>query len=576
MKFRQSIIWGGLLILALVLINFIPERTITLPKRDMASIGAIKCTVAKFLLENVDKTRQIAPLFDNLGNYSFEGYSGNEAAQPFFDQGVRLTFAFNHAEAHRSFLEASRLDPESAMAYWGQAYALGPNINDQLPDQQRKESAWEALQHAVSLSGSATELERDLITALQARYSDDWERDQEELNTAYLEAMVRVRNKYPSNADVQTLYAAAAMNTMPWNYWDEAGEPSPNTPSAKKALEQAISINPEHPGAHHYYIHMVELPYPDTGVASADVLGGLMPGAGHLVHMPSHIYIRVGRYQDAVAANQQAILADEDYISQCYSQGLYPLGYYPHNIHFLWSASSMIGQSQIAIDAAKKTAEKVPQGEMVELPFLQDFAATPLLAYIRFGKWNDILTYPAPDSAIVHLRLMRHYARGMAFIRKNNAPEAKEELDAIQDILEDPASAELMAASQNTTDKIARIAFEVVAGELAQLEGNKEAARNHLINAVEAEEALTYTEPSAWHIPPRQNLGAILMAQRDYEAAEKTFRADLKRVRQNGWSLFGLYQSLEAQGKTSEAAAALSEYESIWKDADVTLENSVF
>jgi len=321
---------------------------------------------------------------------------------------------------------------------------------------------------------------------------------------------------------------------------------------------------------------MVELPYPDTGVASADVLGGLMPGAGHLVHMPSHIYIRVGRYQDAVAANQQAILADEDYISQCYSQGLYPLGYYPHNIHFLWSASSMIGQSQIAVDAAKKTAEKVPQGEMVELPFLQDFAATPLLAYIRFGRWNDILTYPAPDSAIVHLRLIRHYARGMAFIRKKNAPEAKEELDAIQVILEDPASVELMAASQNTTDKIARIAYEVVAGELAQLEGNKEAARNHLFKAVEAEEALTYTEPSAWHIPPRQNLGAILMAQGDYGAAEKTYRADLERVRQNGWSLFGLYQSLKAQGKTSEAAAAFSEYESIWKDADVTLENSVF
>ncbi|SFR49455.1 hypothetical protein SAMN04490243_2260 [Robiginitalea myxolifaciens] len=576
MKFRQSIIVGALLALALVLINFLPERTVTLPKRDMASIGAIKCTVAKFLLEDVDHTRQIAPLFDNLGNYTFEGYSGNAEAKPFFDQGVRLTFAFNHAEAHRSFLEASRLDAESAMAFWGQAYALGPNINDQLPDQQRKEAAWEALQQALSLKGGASEMERDLISALEARYSDDWERDQEELNANYLLAMEAVREKYPNNADVQTLYAAAAMNTMPWNYWDLDGNPSPNTPAAKKALEQAISLNPEHPGAHHYYIHMVELPYPDTGVPSADALGSLMPGAGHLVHMPSHIYIRVGRYQDAVAANQQAILADEDYISQCYSQGLYPLGYYPHNIHFLWSASSMIGQSQIAIDAAKKTAEKVPKGEMVELPFLQDFAATPLLAYVRFGRWNDILTYPAPDSEIVHLHLIRHYARGLAFIRKNNADEAREELEAIRVILEDPGSAELMAASQNTTDKIAEVAYEVVAGELAQLEGKHEMARNHLTNAVAAEEALTYTEPSAWHIPPRQNLGAILMAQGDFEAAEKTYRADLERVRQNGWSLYGLYQSLKAQGKNGEAAAALAAYEAIWKDADVQLENSVF
>lgn len=576
MKRKPTFVWAGLLLAAIIVLLLLPEQYQELPKRNKAAIGSIKCTVAKFLLKPTDSTKQIAPLFNNLGTYSFPITSTNSRSQAFFNQGMRLTFAFNHAEAHRSFMEAARLDPENAMAYWGQAYALGPNINDPLPDQERKEAAWESLQKANQKMNATSSLEQALIRALNVRYSNNWETDPAELNEAYLMEMEKVRKAFNENADVQTLYAAAAMNTMPWNYWDTEGNPMPQTPEAKKALEKAISLNPRHPGAHHYYIHMVELPQPDLGVPSAEALEDLMPGAGHLVHMPSHIYIRVGRYKDAVNANHKAIAADEDYISQCYSQGLYPLGYYPHNIHFLWSASSLIGESNTAISAAKKTAEKVPQGEMITLPFLQDFAATPLLAYVRFGKWNDILTYPSPSSEIIHLNLIRHYARGLAFIRKNNPEEAREELLAIQKIMEDPETASIVATAHNSSDRIARVAYELVAGELAHLEGNAKKAIEHLERAVTAEDGLTYTEPSAWHVPPRQNLGAILMELGYYQKAETVYKEDLERLRQNGWSLFGLSQALAAQGKTSEAETIKKEFEKVWQYADVSIQRSVF
>nr|WP_299173720.1 hypothetical protein [uncultured Allomuricauda sp.] len=547
----------------------------TLKNQQRASFSFIKCTPTTYLLEVVDSTQQIAPLFENLGNLTYAITTNNERAQMFFDQGLRLTYAFNHAEAHRSFMEASRLDPTSAMTFWGQAYALGPNINDPLPPEDRKIKTNEALAKAKNLSSTATAKEKALITALTARYNEDLTKDVAELNMAYMHAMAKVLEQFPDDADVQILYAASVMNTVPWNYWDENGDPSPNIPEAKAALEKAMEINPNNPGAHHYYIHMVELPKPDLGVASADKLGTLMPAAGHLVHMPSHIYIRVGRYLDAVKANQNAILADEDYISQCYSQGLYPLGYYPHNIHFLWSAASLLGNSDVAIDAAKKTAEKVPVGEFITMPFLQDFASTPMLAYTRFGKWNEILTIPAPNKDIKHLNLIRHYARGMAFIRKGNAKEAQEELEAIEALKNDPELETLVATAQNPSINSAKIAYEVVAGELAALNGNSAKAIEHLTNAVTYEDELTYTEPAAWHIPTRQNLGAVLMKAKEYEEAEKVYREDLKVLRQNGWSLMGLYNSLSAQGKSDEAKVVKEEFDQAWEHADLNITTSV-
>ncbi len=428
---------------------------------------------------------------------------------------------------------------------------------------------------AQKLASSATKKEQALIKALATRYSEDLTIDVATLNMAYMNAMTAVLQQYPNDANIQILYAASVMNTVPWNYWTKDGKPSPNITEAKAALEKAMKLEPENPGAHHYYIHMVELPYPDMGVESADKLASLMPGAGHIVHMPSHIYIRVGRYKDAVKVNQAAILADEDYISQCFAQGLYPLAYYPHNIHFLWSAASLVGESKTAIDAAKKTAEKVPVGELEALPFLQDFASTPLLAYTRFGKWNEILTVPAPSPGIKHLNLIRHYARGIAFIRKGNMREAQEELDAIKVLKNDPELVDLVATANNESVNIANIAYEVVAGELAALKGDLSSAIEHLKKAVINEDKLVYTEPAAWHIPTRQNLGAILLKANKYAEAEVIFKEDLATLRQNGWSLMGLQQSLELQGKIEEAKAIQKEFDVAWKYADFKITGSV-
>nr|WP_298926372.1 hypothetical protein [uncultured Allomuricauda sp.] len=535
----------------------------------------VKCTPAKFLLTALDTTKQISPLFENLGNLHFSISTEKERAQAFFEQGLKLSYAFNHAEGHRSFMEAARLDPNAAMTYWGQAFALGPNINDPLPDDERKNKINEAMTKAKHLAPNATPKEKALIKALSARYSEDLTKDVAELNMAYMEAMAKVVKKFPEDANIQILYAASVMNTVPWNYWDKDGNPSPNIAEAKSALEKAMKLKPENPGGHHYYIHMVELPYPDLGVPSADKLASLMPGAGHIVHMPSHIYIRVGRYLDAVKVNQAAILADEDYISQCFAQGLYPLAYYPHNIHFLWSSASLLGASEIALDAAKKTAEKVPVGELVEMPFLQDFASTPLLAYTRFGKWNEILSIPAPSSNIKHLNLIRHYARGLAFIRKGNSKEAKEELEALAQLKNDSELETLVATPNNASIHSANIAYEVVAGELAAMEGDLSKAIEHLSSAVVFEDGLTYTEPAAWHIPTRQNLGAVLMQAKRYGEAEKIYKEDLAVLRQNGWSLIGLYNAYMAQGKVVEAKKIKKEFDNAWEHADIKITSSV-
>ncbi|WP_194768821.1 tetratricopeptide repeat protein [Tamlana sp. I1] len=572
-KFIIAISSTLLLVLAYVSITFsLSEATPISPKLVISNIS---CTPAKYLLEDIDSTKQISPLFNNLGKLHFEVTAKNTRAQAFFNQGLKLSYAFNHAESHRSFMEAARLDPDMAMAFWGQAFALGPNINDPIPTDERKIKINEAITKALILIPKASKKEQELIKALSLRYSNDFKANPESLNTAYMKAMETVLKHFPEDANIQILYAASVMNTVPWNYWDKNGNPSPNIKEAKAALEKAMVLEPENPGAHHYFIHMVELPYPDTGVTSADKLASLMPGAGHIVHMPSHIYIRVGRYKDAVTTNQKAILADEDYISQCFSQGLYPLGYYPHNIHFLWSSASLLGASDIAIDAAKKTAEKVPMGEFLEMPFLQDFATTPLLAYTRFGKWNDILTIPAPSPKIKHLNLMRHYARGIAFIRKGNIDKAQIELDKIETLKNDPELETLVATANNPSVHSANIAFEVVSGELEAAKGNLNQAIAHLKKAVVFEDALVYTEPAAWHIPTRQNLGAILMKAKKYKEAEHIYKEDLNILRQNGWSLMGLYNSLIAQDKTIEAQSIKTEFDEAWKDADITIVNSI-
>lgn len=575
MKSKVNIfLFGLIIILSATLTIKLSTDSYKKPTSKVA-MNFIKCTPQKYLLEYADSSKQISPLFKNLGSLHFPVTTKIQRAQAFFDQGLKLSYAFNHAEGHRSFMETARLDPSMAMAYWGQAFALGPNINDPQPTNDRLQKINEAIKKAKQFASKSSKKEQALINALAKRYSEDLTKDISELNMAYMQAMKIVASKFPKDANVQILYAASVMNTVPWNYWDKNGNPSPNIENAKNALETAIKLKPENPGAHHYYIHMVELPYPDLGEESADKLASLMPGAGHIVHMPSHIYIRIGRYLDAVKVNQKAILADEDYIAQCFSQGLYPLAYYPHNIHFLWSSASLLGSSETAINAAKKTAEKVPIGELLNLPFLQDFASTPLLAYTRFGKWNEILTIPAPKSELKHLNLMRHYARGIAFISKGNIKEAQEEIIALETLKNDPELTTLIATPNNPSISTANIAYEVVKGELEALKGNLKKAIIHLEKAVVYEDLLVYTEPAAWHIPTRQNLGAVLLKAKQYKNAEKIYKEDLEVLRQNGWSLIGLHKSLKAQGKHKEAKIIMEEFNAAWAHADIDIDGSV-
>ncbi|WP_010231063.1 tetratricopeptide repeat protein [Gillisia marina] len=575
MRSRILLVLITIILLILAMLAIGTSRKAEVVNKPLIAYNFVKCTPAKFMLEDIDTTRQIAPLFENLGTHNFNITTSNKEAQTFFNQGLKLAYAFNHAESHRSFMEVSRRDPESPMGFWGQAYALGPNINDPFPDDTRKKEAYDAVQKAVKIVQNASPKEQALINALEKRYDKDISKDLAELNLQYMKAMKSVKEKYPNDADVLTLYADAVMNTMPWNYWDNNGNPAANTLEAKSAIEKAIKIDPNNPGAHHLYIHLVELPKPELAIASADKLGSLMPAAGHIVHMPSHIYIRVGRYKDAVKANQDAILADEDYISQCFSQGMYPLGYYPHNIHFLWSASSLLGDSKTAIDAAKKTAEKVPIGELVELPFLQDFASTPLLAYTRFGKWNEILTIPYPGDEFKHLKLIYHYARGISFLRKDNLPEAEQELDALQELSKDPELETIIANYTNPSSAIIKVAKEVLAGEIQNYKGNTSEAIAHLQNAVAFEDALIYSEPSPWHIPARQTLGSMLLKNKNYIEAEKIYKEDLAILRQNGWSLMGLHQSLVAQGKSEEAKKIKQEFEKAWEHSDIKIGSSI-
>jgi len=538
--------------------------------------GFVKCQIKRnFDFSVYDPSDPIAPYFDNLGDHHFKVSTKHPRAQEYFDQGMRLVYAFNHAEAHRSFREAARLDPDFAMAYWGQALALGPNINDPLPDAERTTKAYEAAIQA-SIKADGTKKEKALIKAIQVRQQEDPKADRQQLNLEYLEAMKPLFKKYSEDPDVLTLYAAAVMNTMPWNYWDNSGTPNPGTLEAKEALEKAMELNPDHPGAHHYYIHMVELPKPDLAENSADRLGLLMPGAGHLIHMPAHIYIRIGRYKDARLSNIRAIEADEDYISQCLSQGMYPLAYYPHNIHFLWSAASLEGNSSMALEAANKTASRVPREQASEMPFMEDFLSTPLLAQVRFGRWNEILSTPDPGQQLKHLRLIWHYARGMAFVAKGEIEQAQEELDALKEIAKDPALETLLANYTNPSSSVIPIAIHVLSGEMAAAEGETAKAIGLLEKGVELEDALIYSEPPGWHVPVRQNLGAVLIQAGQAEKAQRVYEEDLMKNRENGWSLFGMYQSHLMQGNASAAAEYQQRFNQAWAEADVALTASRF
>ncbi len=518
----------------------------------------------------------LAPELSGLGTLHVPVSTRAPLAQRFFDQGMRLLYAFNHAEAIRAFREAARLDPSLAMAYWGQALALGPNLNAPMTRENGR-AAYVAIQAALAgasrATASQTARERALIEALSARYAPEGGGERPALDRAYAAAMRKVAEQFPHDPDVQTVNVDAQMNTMPWDYWEKDGSAKPVTARLLEILERTIARYPDHAGALHYHIHLVEASNdPDRAERSADRLVPLMPAAGHMVHMPAHIYIRVGRYADAADANERAILADEDYLAQCQAQGLYPVSYYPHNLHFLWAAATFEGRGAVAVDAARKVAAKVPHHHAGALAWTADFPVTPMLAYARFGRWQDMLTEPKPPSHEPYATGIWHYGRGLAFVARGQVDRAGAELAAVKATMKHDAFATTLKDLPLLTNL--QIASRMLEGELRLREGDAGAAIAALHEAVTIEDGIPYAEPPIWHHPPRQVLGAMLLEVGRPAEAEAVYREDLKRFRENGWSLFGLRESLRAQHRGHEAADVQRRFERAWNRADVTLTSS--
>jgi tetratricopeptide (TPR) repeat protein len=516
---------------------------------------------------------QLAPRLQNLGKYTFLVTTKSPRAQVFINQGINLSWAFNHAESGRAFREAARLDPNCAMAYWGQALVLGPNINAAM-EPTDETPAYAAIQKAVSLASKVTltPKERALIDALAQRYTGKPE-DRRARDEAYSAAMRKVQQKFPTDVDVAILYVESVMDLRPWGYWSGDGRPYEGIAEAVALTEKVIARRPNHPGALHLYIHLMEAVRPEKAEAASDKLLHLVPAAGHLVHMPAHIYQRVGRYADAIKSNQLAIAADEDYITQCRAQGLYPVAYYPHNLHFLWFAATADGQSALAIEAARKTASTVDDETLEKIPLLAAFRVVPYYALTRFGKWQEMLKEPPPPADSRFLVGIYNYARGLAFVATGQLNEADQALATIRKLVGNKAL-EGPLISQNFASAIFAIAPEVLAGEIAAARKQYDTAIAHLERAVRLEDGLVYTEPSEWHYPPRHALGAVLLEAGRPAEAETVYWEDLKRNVENGWALYGVVQALRAQGKTAQAAIAQARLDKAWARADYKLTGS--
>ncbi|HEV7241345.1 MAG TPA: hypothetical protein VGQ36_19085 [Thermoanaerobaculia bacterium] len=515
---------------------------------------------------------EIAPRLQNLGTHAFPVSTENADAQRFVNQGMNLAYAFNHAEARRAFREAARLDPTLAMAHWGQALVLGPNINA-LMESSEEPHALEHATKAMSLRGNASPREQALIEALAKRYTGD--AGHRLVNDkAYADAMREVHRRFPDDLDIAMLYVESMMDLRPWGYWMPDGRPHEGTAEIVALTEDVMRRSPKHPAALHMYIHLMEAHHADKAEAAADALLPLLPAAGHMVHMPAHIYQRVGRYPDAIRSNELAIVADEDYISQCQAQGLYPMGYYPHNIHFLWFAATFDGQSARAIEAARKVAAKVDDEVLKTVPITAGFRVVPYVALTRFGKWDEMLREPEPPEN-AFLRGMWHYARGLAFVAKNQLDAAEGELAKLIALVPDK-SLDGPLFSPNPARNVLAIGPEVLRGELAAARGEDDKAIAHIEKAVRLEDALVYTEPSEWHYPPRHLLGALLLDAGRAAEAETVYWEDLRRNRDNGWALFGLVQALKAQSRDADAALAEARFRKAWERADITLTSSRF
>ena len=517
-----------------------------------------------------------ATLLEGLGDYTFPVTSAHPEVQRWFDQGLMLTYGFNHDAAERSFMKATELDPGCAMCWWGASLVLGPHVNGGM-EPTNNAKAWTRLQRALELAPRASEREQAFIQALEARYAENPPDDRRPLDEAYARAAGQLAAERPDDLDAATLHAEALMDLQPWDYYDEQLEPKGNTAEIVSILESVMARNPDHAGALHLYVHAVEASAdPQRGVAAADHLRELIPGSGHLVHMPAHIYARVGRWHDAVIANQKAIAADDAYLATCRgnAQGLYPLGYVPHNHHFLWFAASMEGASAIAREAALQTAARVNLPELMRQPGfagLQHYWMTPWFDRVRFGRWDEITAEANPAPDLPYVTAIWHYAQAMAALRQGRADDAAKHYDALRNLAADPIMETLMVWDRYPLAHAAHIAERTVSAEIALAGGDHGVAIAALREAVAIEDQIPYDEPPGWHAPVRQTLGVVLLAASQPAEAEAVYREELRRNPSNGWSLQGLSDSLRAQKKSREAAETGQQLALAWTNADVEL-----
>ena len=516
------------------------------------------------------------PLFDDLGRYHRAITTTSPRAQAYFDQGLRLVYGFNHYEAQAAFREAARLDPACAMCAWGVALTYGSNYNSPT-DADREQGALTAVNQARVLAAvAATDRERALIAALAARHSAASGADRAALDRAYADAMREVSRRFPDDLDAATLLADALMNLRPWSLWTVDGAPQPGTEEIVVTLERVLAADPLHPGANHLYIHAVEAsPDPRRAEPAADRLRGLMPGAGHMVHMPSHIYYRIGRYADAADVNVRAVAADRAYFARSQPSPIYRMMYYPHNLDFVWHAASLEGRGAECVRAARDFAAAVPAATVLEMPDMETAPAAPYFALVRFGRWSEMLAEPAPPARMLYVIGAWRYGRGLALLATGRRAEAASELAELQVVRRSVPAERTLAGFFKMSDMLGLAAL-VLAGEIAARDGDPTAAVTHLAEAVRMQDEHWFTEPPPWYFPVRQALGAALLQAGRAAEAEAVYREDLRRNPENGWSLFGLAQSLRAQGKSAEAGAEDARFRRAWTRADVTLTASRF
>lgn len=518
-----------------------------------------------------------APLFEGMDILHYPITTKSPEAQKYFNQGLLFSYGFNHAEAARSFYQAARIDSTCAMCYWGYAFVLGPNYNAGM-DADHYIRAFEAIQKAVATSGPCTPKEKALIKAMATRYTKEAPEDRKLLDSAFMEAMRIVHHQFPEDVDIASIYAESLMDMHPWDLWEKNGAPRPWTPEIIKAIELAIKLNPKHPGGHHYYIHALEAsPYPEKAIPSANVFDqGLVSRAGHLVHMPSHIYINTGDYHLGSVANINALKQDSTYVTQCHAQGAYPLAYYPHNYHFLAACATLEGKSVWAIDAANKMAKHVNHKGMLipELATLQHFYAIPYFINVKFGKWKDILMSPPPDTSLLYPSAIRHYARGMAYLGLKETDKAKLELDTLKLLAKDDTLKVLTIWGINSLFTVVDIAQKVLEGEWLAATGKMDESIKLLKEAVVFEDQLNYNEPPDWFFSVRHHLGAVLLTAGKPEEAIAAYLEDLQTFPKNGWALSGLTQAYKDAQQASKAAETESKFKEAWANADVKLVGS--